>query len=198
MPLSLETAQTLALGSFNSHIITPEWLVKHKVCDDAEVEFRFIPLVQGLAFSLKDVRWQIDSRLLLVESCRENCGDLMAKVIDLLPHTPIRAVGNNFHYAASREDWNNSPLPMLGDARYGNLEESVRVEQTLWACVIRKDEVRVEVTVAEDEPGMAVLFNFHRETNNSEGAIKAARQFADDQRWSEDMIRRLSGQEVAK
>ena len=198
MPLSLESAQTLAIGWFNPHIVTPEWLVNNEVCEDAEVEVRFIPLSQGVAFSFKDVQWQIDSRLLMASSRKENCGGLISKIIKLLPHTPIRAVGNNFHYAASREDWNESPLPTLGDSRYSGVDEFGKVEQTRWGCVFRKDDVRVEVTVAEDEPGMAVLFNFHRETKNAEEASKAAQHFEDDRRWSQDMLRRLSGQEVAK
>jgi hypothetical protein len=198
MPVSLETAQTLALGPFNPHIINPEWLVKNKVCEDAEVEIRFLPLSQGLAFSFKDVQWQIDFRLLMVASRKENCGNLVAKVIELLPHTPVRAVGNNFHYAASRDDWSQSPLPMLGTARGGGLEDFGRVEQTRWGCVIRRDDVRVEVTVAEDEPGMAILFNFHREVKNTEDACKAAGHFDSDYRWSQNMLSRISGQEVAK
>jgi hypothetical protein len=198
VPLSLETAQTLALGPFNPHIITPEWLVKNKVCEDAEVEIRFIPLSQGLAFSFKEVQWQIDSRLLMVASRKANCGELVAKVVGLLPHTPVRAVGNNFHYACGKEDWGKSPLPMLGGNRSGALADLGRVEQTRWACVIRRDDVRIEVTVAEDEPGMAILFNFHRETKNAEEACKAAGYFEGDQRWSQELLRRLVGQEVAK
>jgi len=198
VPLSLETAQTLALGPFNPHIITPEWLVKNKVCEDAEVEIRFIPLSQGLAFSFKDVQWQIDSRMLMVASRKANCGELVAKVVGLLPHTPVRAVGNNFHYACSKEDWGKSPLPMLGGNRSGALDELGRVEQTRWACVIRRDDVRIEVTVAEDEPGMAILFNFHRETKNAEEACKAAGHFESDHRRSQELLHRLFGQEVAK
>jgi hypothetical protein len=197
MPLSLETAQALAIGSFNPHIISPEWLVKNKVCEDAEVEIRFMPLSQGLAFSFKDVQWQIDSRLLMVASRKENCGNLVAAVIRLLPHTPVRQVGNNFHYAASRDDWNQSSLPMLGSARDGGLGDFGRLEQTRWGCVLRKDEVRVEVTVAQDEPGMAVLFNFHRETKSAEDACKAAESFESDRQRSRDILGRLAGQEVA-
>jgi hypothetical protein len=198
VPLSLETAQTLALGPFNPHIITPEWLVKHKVCEDAEVEIRFIPLSQGLAFGFKDVQWHIDSRLLMVASRKENCGEFVARVVRLLPHTPVRAVGNNFHYACGKAEWGRSPLPMIGESRSGGLDEFGRVEQTRWACVIRRDDVRAELTVAEDEPGMAVLFNFHRETKSAEEACTAAGHFESDHRWSQEMLRRFFGQEVAQ
>lgn len=200
MSLSLETAQTLALGPFNPYIITPEWLVKHKVCEDAEVEIRFIPLSlsQGQAFSFRDVQWQIDFRLLMVASRKENCGILVNKVIGLLPHTPVRAVGNNFHYACSKESWGNRPLPMIGGSRLGGLGDCEKIEQTRWACVIRRNELRIEVTVAEEESGMAVLFNFHRDTRNAEEAGKAAMQFENENRMSQDLLRSIFNQEVAK
>jgi hypothetical protein len=202
VPLSLETAQTLALGHFNPHIITPEWLVKNKVCDDAEVELRFGPVLgPGLAFRFKEVQWLIDFQMLSVSSRKENCGDLVAKVVGRLPHTPVRAVGNNFNYACVKKDWGASPLPMIGDRRFGGLEEVGRVEQSRWACVIRNDDVRIEVTVAEvveAETGMAVLFNFHRDTKSAKEAVKAAKCFAKDCRLSKDLLGRIIRQQVAK
>src|SRR5271166_6274738 len=112
--LRLEDAQTLALGPFNPHIITPEWLVKNEVCRDEEVEIRFTPMSHGMAFNFKKVKWQVDSRTLMVSSSEKNCGDLVSRVMALLHHTPIKAVGNNFHYACGREQWGQSPLPMIG------------------------------------------------------------------------------------
>lgn len=198
MPLSLENAQTLALGPFNPHIIMPEWLVKNGVCADEEVEIRFQPLSQGLAFSFKDVQWQIDFRLLMVASRKENCGDIVAKVVGLLPHTPVRAVGNNFHYACTKEDWGGRPLPMVDGSGLAELDDLGRVEQTRWACVMRSEDVRIEATVAMDEPGMAVLFNFHRETRSAQEAQRAAEYFEADHRKTQELLRRLFDQEVAR
>jgi hypothetical protein len=195
MTLSLEAAQTLALGPFNPYIILPEWLVKHAVCEDAEVEIRFIPLKQGTAFAFKEVQWQIDSQLLLVGSITENCGELVAKVIRLLPHTPVHAVGNNFHYVATDVEWDAAPLSMLGQNPPG-FERFGQFEQTRWACVLRNKDLRVEVTVAKSTPGVAILFNFHRDTKGSDEAVAAAEQFPTDRQTSREILHSLTGQEV--
>jgi hypothetical protein len=198
MPLSLQNAQTLAVGPFNPHIIVPDWLLNNKVCEDGEVEVRLLPLSQGMAFNFGDVQWQVDFRHLFVSSRKADCGALVAKVLSLLIHTPVRAVGNNFHYACSSKEWGNSPLPMLGPNAPDLTAVVGQIEQTRWSCVFRaKDETRVEVTVAREEQDVVVLFNFHRETKDAAAAATAAGQFAEDSRQSRDLIRRLFGQEVS-
>jgi hypothetical protein len=197
VPLNLEAAQTLARGPFNPYIIKPEWLVSNRVCEDDEVEIRFSPLSQGVAFSLKEVKWEIDFRHLSVESLKSNCGELVAQVIDLLPHTPIRAIANNFNYACSKEEWGSSPLPMLGKSAAGPFSGLGQVEQTRWVCVSKVDGVKVDVTVADDESGVAVLFNFSRETKDAEESRAAAMRFEQDKQWSAALLRQLVAQEVS-
>jgi hypothetical protein len=195
--LNLEKAQTLAIGPFNPHIINPEWLVNEGLCEDEEVEVRFYPLQQGLAFSFKDVKWQVEFRLLSVESRSANCGELVAKVIEKLPHTPVQAVGHNFHYAGSKDSWGNSPLPMLGSTAREALRDVGGIEQTRWTGVFGIDGVRVEVTIAYEDPGIVVLFNFHRKAQSTAEATAAARQFEQDQRKSRELLDRLFQQGVA-
>lgn len=194
--LRLEDGQTLALGPFNPHIITPEWLVKHGVCGDEEVEIRFTAISRGTAFNFKKVKWQIDSRSLMVGSAEENSGELVARVIKLLHHTPVRAVGNNFHYSCDKDHWGQSPLPMIGTKGRDGLAEYGMVDQTRWAGVFFRDGTRVEVTVAQSEDGVAVLFNFHRETKSSEQAQEAAKMFDADKRVSQELLAGLFNQRV--
>jgi hypothetical protein len=194
--LSLEVAQTLALGPFNPYIITPEWLVKTQVCEDQEVEIQFTPISQGVAFSFEEVKWQIDFRTLLVASRTKNCGELVARVLERLHHTPVRAVGNNFHYACGMEHWGDSPLPMLGAKGRDALGQFGTVDQTRWAGVLFRDKVRVEVTVAQSEAGVAVLFNFHRDTKDSAEAQAAAHCFDTDKQASRELLEGLFHQKV--
>jgi hypothetical protein len=194
--LSLEIAQTLALGPFNPHIISPEWLVKNGICTDEEVEIRFVPMNQGIAFSFRDVHWQIDFRSLLIASREKSCGELAATVIEKLHHTPIRAVGNNFHYAGTREQWGNSPLPMPGATGWGGFPPVGIVEQLRWTAVFSRADVRIEITLAQTEAGMAVMFNFHRETKSSEEARHAALRFDEDKQTSGELLARLFAQGV--
>jgi hypothetical protein len=192
----LEDGQTLALGPFNPHIITPEWLVKNQVCADEEVEIHFTAMSGGMAFNFKKVKWQVDFHSLLVSSSDQDCGDLAARVMQLLHHTPIRAVGNNFHYACGKEQWGQSPLPRLGTKGRDDLAGYGTVDQTRWAVVFFRDSTRIEVTVALSETGVAVLFNFHRETKDAQGAQEAARRFDADKRASRELLESLFNQRV--
>lgn len=196
MALRLEDGQTLALGPFNPHIITPEWLVKNGVCGNDEVEIRYTAMNGGTAFNFKKVKWQIDFRSLMVGSTEENSGELAARVIHLLHHTPIRAVGNNLHYSCGKEQWGQSLLPTIGAKGWNDLAVYGVVDQTRWAGVFFRAETRVEVTVALSEAGVAVLFNFHRETKSSEEAQMAARQFDADKQVSRELLGSLFDQRV--
>jgi hypothetical protein len=194
--LRLEDAQTLAIGPFNPHIITPHWLVTNNVCGDAEVEVLFAPMSQGAAFNFKNVKWQVDARSLMVSSGEQDCGDLVASVMQLLHHTPVRAVGNNFHYACGKDQWGQSPLPMLGTKGRNELAVFGTVDQLRWAVVFFKDSVRIEVTVAQSEDGVAVLFNFHRETKNSQEAQAAAKCFDTDKKTTREMLKGIFNQRM--
>lgn len=195
MPLSLETAQTIALGPFNPHIISPGWLFAEKICQDNEVELRFLPMSQGMAFRIRDVDWQIDFHSLMVQSQKVNCGELVAKVVEKLHHTPVHAVGNNFHYSGTVNEWNSRPLPMLGKKGWDSFGGIGTIDQLRWTGTFVENSIRTEVTLGQTEAAIVVLFNFHRNTKGSESAVKAAQQFDDDQKKSKELLEKLFLQE---
>ncbi len=192
---NLESASTTAIGPFNPHIITPDWLVKNKVCDAGAARLRMVTLAPNLAQAFefpKGVRWDIDYRQLLINSRNENCGELAAKVIDLLKHTPVRAVGHNFHYYFSQRP---GPmfLPTFDPAHKQKINGLIgKVEQLRWTCVLNIKDAVVEMTLA-DEPELSLaLFNFHRETSGvAHQASIAARCFDQDRQESEALLNRL-------
>ena len=191
VPLSLETAQTLALGFFNPHIISPSWLVKQRICDDKEVELRLMAMSQGVGFRFKDVEWQIDLQSLMTASTKKSCGELAAQLLEKLHHTPVRAVGNNFHYSGTMADWGEGPLPMLGDKSWDALADVGKTEQLRWMGTFSQDSVRIEVTLGQSTDAIAALFNFHRDTKNAAEAIAAARQFDLDSKKSRELLEKL-------
>ena len=180
MALTLELAQTVAVGPFNSHIITPEWLVRCNVLPEQEIQIRFGTIGDGTAFRFGKIEWQVNSRRLMVSTSTltEDCGDLVAKVLELLPHTPVRAVGHNFHFLCnSREEWRSSPVPALGTKEFGDFTDLV---QSRWTGIFQKSGVRIELTIGYADDGVVVLLNHHRITNTIEEAQEAARQFRRD------------------
>src|SRR3954465_5160936 len=117
VPAILEQAQTVAIGAFNPYVITPAWLVKYSICTrDEEVNVRMVPLGEGAAFEFGPIQWQIDGQRLSVSSADRNvdCGNLVSRVLDLLPHTPVQAMGHNFQFTATKEEWGGRSEPRLG------------------------------------------------------------------------------------
>jgi hypothetical protein len=161
----LEQAQTVAIGAFNPYVITPGWLVKYGICTrDGEVNIRMVPLGEGATFEFGPVQWQVDGQRLSVSSADRSidCGQLVSRVLTLLPHTPVQAMGHNFQFTATKAEWGARPEPRLGKK---GLEELEGAEQVRWSGVFRREDARLEVTLAHESGLVAVLFNFHRNMN---------------------------------
>ncbi|WP_422932209.1 hypothetical protein [Singulisphaera sp. PoT] len=176
VPLTLELAQAVAIGAFNPYVVTPEWLVRFGVYPKkGQCRFRLVPLGNGTAFEFKhgsaQIDWQVDNQKLSVASADRSidCGMTVSKVLELLPHTPVQAIGHNFHFSATKEDWGNRPAPMLGSK---GLEDFEKAEQVRWIGTLRRNGTRIEVTLAHEADAVAILFNHHR-TMNLELARKA-------------------------
>ena len=163
--MTLEQAQTVAIGAFNPYVITPGWLAKYGICArDEEVNARMVTLGEDAAFKFAQVQWQVDSQKLSVSSTDRNvdCGDLVARVLAFLPHTPVQAIGHNFQFTATQADGGDRPEPRLGGK---GLEDLEGAEQVRWSGVFPYDDARLEVTLAHETGLVAVLFNFHRTMN---------------------------------
>jgi hypothetical protein len=198
--LNLDLAQTVALGPFNPYIITPEWLARTEIQPGGEAEFRVKVIGEGTAFQIQQVGWEVDLRRLVVSSLEKDCGDLVAKVLRELRHTPVRAVGNNFHFTGGVEDWGQSPLPTLGQKTKTELGDVTSFDQARWAGMFHRGGARIEVTVVAGDEQFAVLFNHHRQTDprDVEKAMAAAQQFRHDKEVSEQLLRSLLSQEIKR
>lgn len=165
MPVTLELAQTVAIGAFNPYVITPGWLVKYDICTrDEEVNVRMVSIGEGASFDFGPVEWQVDGQRLSVTSASVDfdCGGKVSQVLELLPHTPVRAIGHNYHFTASKAQWDARPSPKLGDRR---MEELDGAEQVRWSGTFRWNAARLEVTLAYEADLVAIFFNYHRNMN---------------------------------
>ena len=84
----------------------------------------------------------------------------MSKVLELLPHTPVRAIGHNYQFTATQAEWGDRPQPSLGAKRRTFCAEQVSPGRRFssWRC-------RVEITLGYESELAVVLFNFHRSMN---------------------------------
>jgi hypothetical protein len=206
--LALELAQTVAVGPFNPYIVTPEWLIRFKVCDENEAN-KFTPgmatdgtgamVTDGTAFQIGGFEWAVDYRRLMVSAARieSDCGQKVAVVMGLLPHTPVKAIGNNFHFVCSLKDWAGKPWPQLGAREAPPI---TGVQHFRWVASFDRQGANIEVTllIAPRAEVVAILFNHDRRTDpqNHETAVEAAKQFKADYNQSGQMLRDLFGVEL--
>lgn len=184
MSLTLTHADILIKGHFNPYIITPEWLVRSQIISaEGDLGVVFGAFTHGVTFRTDSFQWEADFDHLSIASDKgDDCGHLANKVLAALPHTPVRAVGHNFHYACSVEEWSGGLLPTLGERAPGSFSDIGEEHQVRWTGTFSRREARLEITVAYGLGGVAVLFNFQRaiESARADDAGKAAARFLDD------------------
>lgn len=95
----------VAVGAFNTHIVHPEWLKDVGLIDREEnplVEIDFQRPGIRLRMQRQKTTWIIRPDRLAVETTDRNKdpGSQIAKVLELLPWTPLVAVGLNYRYEA--------------------------------------------------------------------------------------------------
>lgn len=177
VPLTLELAQTVAIGAFNPYVITPDWLVKYGICLKDDLNVRLVAIGEGAAFQFGPVEWQVDNRRLSVSSAQRDadCGGMVSRVLSLLPHTPVQAVGHNFHFTAAKDEYGRRPAPMLGLKALADFEDA---EQVRWVGMFRHGDARIEVTLAYEADAVAILLNHNR---NMDLELARRAPTADDQ-----------------
>ena len=118
MGVTLYEIDTVVLGRFNPHIISPPWLAQEKIIVEGEtVEAEIAVAGRAVAFRFKtgDLAWHVDYNQLIIST--EKIADtaaIAAKVVEKLPHTPLAAIGSNFRYRCGLSEWKGR-LPKLND-----------------------------------------------------------------------------------
>ena len=193
-------SETVAVGAFNPRIITPSWLVKNGVVQEdkwLEDILDSMPIEEN-GFPLGGLGWDVDWDRLIVsaEASERDCGEATAKVIELLRHTPVSAIGHNFHYTCPVSDWPVPAIPRLGSRTATDL----RATETRWTGRFDREGVVIEVELLytpKADDVVAVRTNFERSSGKDwESAVSAARSFAADRTAAHELARTLFGLEV--
>ncbi len=200
MGLKLFEIDTIVIGRFNPHIISPPWLIKEKVIAEGGTvgaELALAGRAMAFRFNTGDFTWQVDYNRLIVTT--EKIGDtaaIAAKVIEKLPHTPLTAIGSNFRYRCSLSQWDGR-LPKLDGIGFDELKEYGDVQSVGWkASVSQPDGVTVnaEVNLEPGEslsPVLIVNVNYHRQVSDAPALVAAAQRFENDRKASEAFLESL-------
>lgn len=197
MAAKLERVDSVVVGHFNPHIISPEWLLQHKVVDKVALVKMRVKIADRRAafnFSIAGLTWRVDDSRLVVEGGPDdNPAAMISRVVEILLHTPLTAIGNNFRYSCPHADWGGG-APRLGTLGTKELGQWGDVKSVGWhGSVMREGGDLVHIEVTEDETTLRVSFNFHRAVKDLAGIKQAAERFSADR----DMSRTLLGVLVA-
>ncbi len=179
---SLNSTLVLA-GAWNPEILSPAWIAENilGLAPEAEdvVQIEFSPFVGAPPKYTMDEIVYVTSRdrLILapvkfsVEAFKK-ARDIAGKILKMLPHTPIRAVGENFVFTEP------TPEPEaleLFTAASSDLADVLNFEHEIAGSSLRSiisfEKRKLNLTRKYDQRGLTISFNFHYDVD---GAVAAA------------------------
>jgi hypothetical protein len=191
-------------GSLNPHILTPGWLVKEGILPEGSEKPEVTLQIPTMApqFKMSGISWfatpdRLDVRALEDREGGEHPGEIVARILAKLPHTPVTAVGNNFHFRLPQ-----APEALAAQIE-SNLLKSLRREM---AEQIQAKEDRVTLSLKvpclsgailnltiEPHRQSIVRFNFHHALATWEAAATAARGWPDELAHARTLAEWLGG-----
>lgn len=199
--LSSESASVVVVGSLNPAIIQPAWLAKYEIVAEAEAKSAQINIINddisiiqfgSLLVEAQRARLKLETadpgRYVLLPA-------QMSKVLDLLAHTPLTALGINrvVHYrASSQAAWHGVGDRLTPKEIWrGFLDEpgmrSLTVEGKRATSPAKHVQIQVAPSKAVD-PGVMISFNEHFEVD---GAGECTSILADHWQPAQEFFRTL-------
>ncbi|MFN3713663.1 MAG: hypothetical protein ACK4SX_08395 [Alcanivoracaceae bacterium] len=170
----MNKSSIVLVGAWNARIFTPQWIASNGIVaegEDVTVEITFgvAPYHSRLKFN-RVILQLSDDKLAFIpsedsEQAFESCRSVAAKIVELLPHTPLAAMGINRHYI-----WEGGQISgngVLGDIF--NFNDDPLLGQNNWVVgsravkrVVEKAGLRANFAIELSEEGeVSFGFNFH-------------------------------------
>ena len=198
------SSNVVVVGAWNPAIISPPWLSNNKVVEELpkelQVELGLKPSGRIIKFELGGVQWKVTEDKLEIhgKGQEKDCGVFAARVLLLLPHTPIGAIGSNFVFESTLEEWPDPVKPYLGKLRLGAEAGHSNFRQVQWSGAGQQDEhTRLSIVVAARlNQGVQVTVNFHRNVQSVTEAVSFAGLWAQDRDTAAETLKELFEVEV--
>lgn len=204
MGLRHQQTDTVVIGRFNPHIITPDWLRKVGISrpgEDVSPDLHVSAKSVVLRFKIGEFTWAVDSsRLVISTETPGNTAEKAADVLRQLPHTPVTAIGTNFRYRCTISGWRGR-VPKLDEMGYTELGREGEVRELTWKASIKKASVIVNAQVDIESsgglvPDVVVSINCHREIGDASEVNDVALQFKSDRAIALEFIHNVLREEV--
>lgn len=171
MPFRFKKSSCVVVGSFNVYIIQPKWLSDRGLIGKGETKLQSDMRQPGFRFqrSGESFQWVVRPDRIAIESDAPDadCGDRVARLLEILPWTPVFGVGNNIEFVGKRED-----LEALGLGRLPPRAGLDNVTQRSWHVAVARQPSTVNLQISELSEGSELSANWH--TGLTGKPIKAA------------------------
>jgi hypothetical protein len=185
-----QKASCVVVGTFNIHILHPQWLARRGIIQqglEIGVETNLTRPGIRLRFPEHGALWSISPDRLVIETDDAvfDCGQLAAHVLRILPETPVFGLGNNLHCVADPGEAGNLPrvLREFPEADGGSPPLET-VQRTLHWAFSRGEHETINLQLAMKDEEIELLSNVHYGTGASDepnvATVAAAERFFAD------------------
>lgn len=196
MALPNNTNVVLLASNYNPSIVSKEWLYQRGIFTESVDNFLHTPVLalvenQDFGFAVDEQRLQIVIKRVTQDNLTKS-NAMARKFVDVLPETPYKAVGFNYHYTVTEESCNLRGLLSPKSAR---LKAMFSPDYQLGAMMVFSFEEFVATFTARPsltkEQPVRIAFNFHANVANIEEVRARVASQAKTLQKAESIIRGL-------
>lgn len=207
MPFRFKKSNCIAVGSFNIYIF-PEWVRRmspfpagvemHVHNDLSRPGLKLFSPHLTLSWTIRPDKITIES-----ESPNDDCGQIMDRVFETLPWTPLQALGNNFYFEAPTDE----VCRLNGSHTFLAAQTPIKDEFTNrgwelalngWHLALKRDNCTCGIQLTLRSDCVRAAANFHTELGNrtNASAREAARSFETDRLETGRLLQELLGASI--
>ncbi len=191
--LNLETANCVAVGTFNIYIIQPVYLSQMGILEKGtKVQIEADIRQPGFRFTVADsgLKWEVRPDRLAIESptLDGDCGAVLSQVIEKLKWTPLQGVGVNAVFKGDVETAGDALDAVFPDSTLA--ASSYEVSQKTWHRALTSPEgITTSIQLSSASKVLTLAINVHTELSTipvQKEAMEAAKSACSNYRGNLD------------
>lgn len=180
--MDLKQSSVVVVGALNPAIVEPVWLIENKIVATPPQDAP-IPMMQSpgrIEFEIEGFHWAVDRMRLTIQSDTERSpAAVVKKLFSELKHTPVRAIGHNFHFRSGLSDWRGGRPELAGCVGFKpeGCQEQIA---SRWLGAWKREGSVVQVDVEMSDQAALVRVNVERSVVRAAEVVDYAESFTED------------------